>query len=191
MNRFKRAILFVIIGFAMSICIPAFAVDTGKELTRKCRENLRNLNKITAKALKEHDDKTLPTWSPYSNVKTMILGVEYLPKDPVPPTRDCEYFLVNLGNNDYQWYCALHGVLKGKTKLGFKYHEHYITAKVAPRYKVIKNYQQHIKNLYEWTEYSPTLYESIQYRYNTNPITTILILVFAGIAFIFIYKNVF
>lgn len=191
MNNAKRLILLVAIGFFIGSCIPAFAIDTGKEITRKCRENLRSLNSITEKAIKEHDDKALPTWSPYSNVKTMILGIEYLPKDPVPPTKDCEYFIVSLGQNDFQWYCSLHGVLKGKTKLGFKYHQHYITGNIAPRYKVIKNYETHVKHLYEWTEYSPTLYESIQYRYNSNPITTIIILVLFGMATIFIYKSVF
>ena len=187
---FNRKIVLLTLCF-LSVFLISYAKDESKILTAKCRSNIEALNAATSKFIKDHPGTGLPTWSTYDNMKTMILGVKYLPKDPVPPTKDCEYCFVSLGPNNFQWYCNLHGVIRGSKEVSFYYHQYRFTARIDPEYKMVKSYQKHIKSLYEWTEYYPTIYERFQYKYNQNPISTIATLCFAGIVIIFIYKNVF
>lgn len=186
----KKMMIFLLLAAALLLNGTAEAIDTGKLLTNQCRTNLKMLNEATAKFLRENDS-ALPAWSPYKNAKDMLLEIKYLPKDPVPPTKDCEYFLVSLSTNDYQWYCNIHGTLEGDKSVTFNYHEHKFIAKTNSRYQIIRKYDDHVTNLLRWTEYKPTAKEKLIYQYNKNPTTTILIVVIGCIALIFIYKNVF
>lgn len=182
----------IIFLFLLLLCfsLPVQAVDTGKLLTNQCRANLKMLNDAVAKFLSENDS-ALPAWSPYENVKTMLLEIKYLPKDPELPTKDCKYHFVSLSTHDYQWYCDLHGMLEGDKSVTFNYHEHKFTAKTNSRYQNIKKYKDHMQNLLRWTEYNPTPVEKLKYHYNKNPATTIALFVIAAIALLFVYKNVF
>lgn len=175
----------------LSISVSLFALDTGKLITGKCRANLEYLNKATKKYLDENPGKGLPSWSTYENMKTMLMGIKYLPKDPVPPTKDCKYCFVSLGPKNFQWYCDLHGVIDGKKNLSFYYHEHRLQARIDPAYQVIKSYNKHVKNLYRWTEYYPTFTEKLKYNYNENPMTTIVTFILGAVVLLVIYKSVF
>jgi hypothetical protein len=187
-KKMQKAFLFLCVFIL--IAQSAFAIDTGKLITNECRANLKMLNEVTKKYLEENDSG-LPAWSTYKNVKDMLIGVKYLPKDPVPPTRDCQYYLVSLGTHDFQWYCNLHGVIDGDKTITFNYHEHKIMAKTSSRYMQIEKYEKHTNDLLRWTEYNPTISEKLKYNYNKNPVTTVFIAVFVVMVIWFIYRNVF
>lgn len=174
----------------MFLCHSGQAIDTGKLLTNQCRANLKMLNDATAKFVSENES-ALPAWSPYKNIKDMLFEIKYLPKDPVPPTKDCKYFFLSLSRNDYQWYCDLHGTIDGDKSITFDYHEHKIIAKTNSRYDHIKKYKDHVQNLLRWTDYRPTPTEKLKYQYNKNPTTTVVIMIVGIIILFFIYKNVF
>lgn len=189
-ENMKKSLPVLLIVMLLAVAGSAWAADTGKLLTNKCRANLKYLNEATEKFLKENDS-SLPAWSPYRSVKDMLLEMKYLPTDPVGPTKDCEYFLVSLNSNDFQWYCNVHGTLEGDKSVTFNYHEHKFTAKVTSRYEVVQKYKEHSANLLRWTEYIPTPKEKLLYQYNKNPVTTILIMV-AGLVILFVvYRTVF
>ncbi|GAB4270731.1 MAG: hypothetical protein Kow0029_07770 [Candidatus Rifleibacteriota bacterium] len=185
----KNAYCFLLI-FLLMLSAHASAEDTGKLITNKCRANLKMLNEAVKKFVAENDS-SLPAWSTYKNVKDMLLEIKYLPHDPVPPTKDCKYYLVAPSRHDFQWYCDIHGMLEGDKTITFNYHEHKITAKTNSRYLNIKKYADHTKDLLRWTEYNPTPMEKLKYHYNKNPMTTILLLIFGVLVIFFIYKNVF
>ncbi|MGM0600059.1 MAG: hypothetical protein ACQETH_09620 [Candidatus Rifleibacteriota bacterium] len=185
-----RYLIPVIILLMITAHSALFAVDTGKVFAGKCRDNLKYLNDAVQKFVNENDT-SLPAWSTYENVKTMLLGLEYLPRDPVPPTKDCKYFLVSNSRDDFQWYCALHGVLDGDKTISFHYHEHRTVAKTSSRYMKIEKYKDHTKDLLRWTNYYPTPMERLKYQYNKNPLTTVIIVVFAVLVLFFIYRNLF
>ncbi len=191
MKLFKQAIaiVFAVVFIAFSTS-TAFAIDTGKEITQECRANLKMLNEATEKYLKE-TGKNIPRWSDYDNAKTMYLGTQYLPKPPVPPTKDCKYFLVALSSDNFQWYCDLHGVLDGDKTITFKYHEHRLMAKTNSSFKVVEKYELHTRELLRWTQYSPTLKEKLMYQYNKNPITTCIGIFMGLMVVLFLYKNLF
>jgi hypothetical protein len=186
----KKFLLILLLASLFVSAQPLWAVDTGKLLTNECRANLKMLNKATEKFVAENDSG-LPAWSTYKNVRDMLLEIKYLPKDPVPPTKDCTYFLVSLNTNDFHWYCNLHGTLEGDKTITFNYHEHKIMAKTNSRYLVIDKYKDHTRDLLRWTEYSPTLAEKIKYNYNKNPTTTMVLVILGVLVIFFIYKNVF
>lgn len=154
------------------------ATDTGKVINNRCRQNLKMLNEITARFVREKGEP-LPPWARYQTVKTSLMDYDYLPKDPEAPTPDCKYFLISNSNNDFQWYCSLHGVLDGEKTITFQYHEHRLMAKTTERYLNNERYKDHVSDLLRWTEYRPTPVEQFKYQYNMNPLSTILIL--AGI----------
>jgi hypothetical protein len=164
------------------------ADDTGKLINNKCRQNLKTLNETTAKFVKDTNEH-LPPWARYDTVKSSLMSFDYLPQDPIAPTPDCKYFLISNSREDFQWYCALHGVLDGEKTITFQYHEHRIMAKTTDRYMNNKRYKEHNSDLLRWTEYSPTPVERLKYHYNMNPLSTILIM--SGIVFVilFVYRS--
>lgn len=186
----KKLIVYLLLAGFFCCQSPAYALDTGKLLTNKCRANLKMLNEAVNKYVEEKDTG-LPAWSPYDNVKTMLLEIKYLPKDPIPPTKDCKYYLVSLTSKDHQWYCDIHGMLEGDQTITFNYHEHKIMAKTNSRYLNVKKYKDHTKDLLRWTEYNPTPTEKLRYQYNKDPLTTVVMMVLGVFLVIFIYKNVF
>ena len=186
----KNNILFFVFFLLLTITSASSAEDTGKKLTLNCIKNLKALNEATAKFVKE-TGKELPPCAPYKTVKSMLMGVKYLPKDPTSPTKNCTYNLVSLGPKNFQWYCDLHGVANGPKKHSFFYHEHKMTAKINPAFKNIKKYSAHTKNLMRWFTYRQTLPEKIKYQYNQNPLTTMVIGVIVALAALFLYKSVY
>lgn len=164
------------------------AADTGKLITNQCRQNLKMLNEITEKFVKDTGDH-LPPWAQYKTVKSSLMSFDYLPKDPVGPTPDCKYYLVSNSRDDFQWYCGLHGVLEGEKTITFQYHEHRIMAKTTSRYMNNSRYKDHTSDLLRWTEYTPTPVERFKYQYNMNPLSTILLLSGLFVVFLFVYRN--
>jgi hypothetical protein len=185
----KLLTLLFMVGLILGSPV-ARAEDTGKLITNKCRANLKYLNDAVEKFVEENDS-ALPAWSPYSNVKTMLLELKYLPRDPEPPTKNCKYYLVSLSRNDFQWYCDIHGTLEGDQTVTFNYHEHKFIAKTNSKYKNIKKYDDHTKELLRWTDYHPTPMEKLKYHYNKNPLTTIIMMVGGVFILIFVIKNVY
>ena len=164
------------------------AADTGKLITNQCRQNLKTLNETTAKFVKDTNEH-LPPWARYDTVKSSLMSFDYLPKDPVPPTPDCKYFLISNSREDFQWYCSLHGVLDGEKTITFQYHEHRIMAKTTQRYMTNKRYQDHNSDLLRCTEYTPTPVERFKYHYNMNPLSTILIMSGIVLVIFVVYRS--
>lgn len=167
------------------------AQTTGQTINMKCRENLRMLNEATANYINETRTPALPPWTTFENAKNMLLGLDYLPKDPEPPTENCKYFLVSSDLRDFQWYCNLHGVLEGDKTISFRYQEHQLQARTNSKYNHIKNYQQHTQNLLRWTEYHPSPMENLKYYYNSSPVTTIITVTIAFLLLVYFYRRIF
>lgn len=172
--------IFFIILVTLFTAQNLYGANTGKEINSKCRSNLRLLNKATTDMLKSKVFD-LPQWESYKQASNSFLSADkYLDgKKILGPTLDCEYFLVSLNNNDFQWYCNLHGVLEGEKTISFRYHEHQLQGKSSDKYMVNDNYKKHVQSMLQWTEYTPTPLEVFKYHYNMNPImTTILGILF-------------
>lgn len=168
--------LYLLLLLALFVSNTAFAVNTGKEITSKCRANLKQLNDITAKFLSK-TNKDLLKWAPYKLVFSSLIPEDYIEKPIVSPSADCKYYLISIDNKDFQWYCDIHGVIDGDNNLSFRYHEHQMNAKTCSRYKINENYEKHCKDLLHWTEYTPTPKEFFLYHYNMNPKTTTILAV--------------
>ncbi len=181
-------LLFICLTVNILFVPPASALDTGKIITNQCRQNLKMLKERTQKFLDENEDG-LPMWASYDVVKSTLIGHNYFPDDPVSPTRDCVYNVVSVGGGDFQWVCNIHGVLDGEKTITFRYHEHRIIAKVSARYDSVPKYKDHVKDLYRWTNYSPTAMEKIKFYYNMNPLTTIILLIGGVLLMFFVYRN--
>lgn len=166
----------------------AFAVDTGKVITNECRKNLKWLNELTERFIKETNGR-IPQWDSYQALKKKFITSDYLPNDPKPPTTDCKYYLVSNDPNDFQWYCRLHGVLEGDKTLVFRYKEHRIMAKTSSQYMSREQYKTDTLELLRRTNYTPRPMEWIKYHYNMNPITTGLTLVACIGLFLFLYRS--
>lgn len=168
--------IFLIAIAALFIVNSLFAANTGKEINNKCRTNLKLLNTGTAEMLKKNRID-LPKWATYKQATSSFLDPDkYLEGKKIEgPTPDCQYFLVSLSGNDYQWLCNLHGVLDGDKTVSFRYREHQLQGKTAEKYMINDNYKEHVQNLLHWTEYTPTPKEAFLYQYNMNPITTTVI----------------
>jgi hypothetical protein len=185
----KKGFLIVPLLFFCMLSTVIHADDTGKVITNQCRQNLKMLNEGTRKFLQE-SDSAIPIWGKYETIKSSLIDYNYYPKDPVPPTRDCHYYLVSTSRDDFQWYCDLHGVLEGEKTITFRYHEHQLMAKTSSRYANIPKYADHVKDLLRWTEYNPTPVEKLKFYYNMNPMTTVIGLVGGFLLLLFIYRNV-
>jgi len=181
---------FLLLFLLILTCTQVSAEDTGKAITFKCRQNLKMLNDGTARFLKENDSG-IPAWGKYDVIKTSLIDYNYFPKDPEPPTSNCNYHLVSVSRDDYQWLCDLHGVLDGEKTVTFRYREHRILAKTTSRYENIPKYRDHINDLLRWTEYEPTALEKLKYYYNMNPVTTIFLSIGAILGVIFLYRNLY
>ncbi len=186
--RVARRMVVLMVGLALTG--PGWAVEPGFEITKACRANLTMLNEATAKYVKDGNTQ-LPTWDKFDNMFTMCLGTKYVPKKPIPPTPDCEYFFVCKNLDNFDWYCNIHGVIGGDKRYTFRYHEYQFTAQVNTKYLTISKYKTHDENLLRWCGYVPTLMEDIKYQYARNPFTTMVIVGF-GLMFVwFVYRNIF
>ncbi len=185
----KRIVKLLLLSFLCLTLQAVLAEDTGKLINNKCRANLKTLNEGTAKFLAEKD-LGLPMWANLETVTSSLIDQKYFAEKIEPPTRDCKYNLVAVSRDDYQWYCDLHGVLEGEKSVTFMYHEHRLMGKTSKRYENIPRYKEHVKDMLRWTEYQPTPGEKLRYQYNSSPITTIIMCIFAVIVLIFIYRNV-
>lgn len=186
----KHFILTFMIAVLMTT-VTAMAQTTGQTINLKCRENLRMLNEATASYISGTRSPVLPSWTTYDNAKNMLLGMEYLPKDPEPPTENCKYFLVSSDLKNYQWYCSLHGVLEGDKTISFRYQEHKLQARTSSKFDGIRNYKLHTQDLLRWTEYRPSPMENLKYYYNSSPVTTIVIVIMAFLLLVYFYRQIF
>lgn len=186
-----KKILTILAILTVLLASEVFAANPGKEINNKCRANLKALNSATADFLKSNR-ADLPKWAPYKLVfSSLIEPTKYLDKKIESPTPDCQYFLVSIDNNDYQWYCEIHGVLEGERTLTFRYHEHELSGKTCSRYMINENYEKHAQNLLHWTEYTPTPLETFKYHYNTNPLTTTILSVLFVVVAVVTIKQFF
>lgn len=180
-------LLASIFMFPADLC----AKDTGKELTRLCRENLKKLNASTEQFQQQNPFSTLfiLQWSPLEKISEDMKFMEILGNDFKPVTPNCGYSYVSNNKDDWQWCCNLHGVLEGDKNLSFRYREHRMLAKINTKYLSIPEYDVHSKNLERWITYVPTVKERIIYNFNMNPITTSITAVLVVIGLIaLIYK---
>ena len=142
MNKIKTIILFLFV-IVSSI---SFAANPGRDISNKCRQNLKLLNTGTEKMLKS---KTyiLPKWSSYKQaISTFLDSEKHLDgKKTVGPTPDCDYYLISLDNNDFQWLCMLHGVLDGDQNLSLNYHEFVLQGKSNSKFMSNDNYKKHVQ----------------------------------------------
>ncbi len=180
-----KKIGFILLLMSMFITSILFADNPSKEINNKCRQNLKLLNSATAEMLKEKGQE-IHSWTSMTQFNKMFLDFnKFLDiKKIVGPTPSCEYYLVYLSKDDYQWLCNLHGVLDGNHTLSLKYHEYQLQGKTCDRYKSIKEYEKHTKEMLTWTEYTLTPKEFFKYQYNTNPImTTVITIVLVIVSF--------
>lgn len=188
MKTYLKLVFMLAVMLFTAGVLSLSADDTGKVITNQCRQNLKMLNEVTEKFVKETSDH-LPPWARYETVKSSLMSFDYLPKDPVGPTLDCKYYLVSNSRDDFQWYCGLHGVIDGEKTITFQYHEHRTMAKTSSRYMTNKRYKEHTSDLLRWTEYTPTPVERFKYHYNMNPLSTILLLSGLLVVTLFVYRN--
>ena len=178
--------------FTLLLSVVSYAANVSRELNNKCRQNLKILNNGTQLMLKQ-TSRELPKWVSYKQaIKDFLYPEKYLEnKTIVPPTVDCDYYLVSNDNNDYQWLCYLHGVLEGNQTLSFRYHEHQFQGKVSDRFMNNEQYKKHYQNMLHWTEYSPTPKEFLIYHYNMNPIVTTITCVVLVLGSFYLIKSFF
>lgn len=188
-----KKILLIVIATVLFIGNSAYAANTGKDINNKCRSNLKLLNAGTADMLKKVVRYDLPKWTSLAQATNSFLDPEkYLEGKKIEgPTPDCQYFLVSLNNNEYQWLCNLHGVIEGDKTVSFRYREHQLQGKTSEKYMINENYKEHVQNLLHWTEYTPTPLEAFKYQYNMNPITTTIISIILVVVSIFTLKTFF
>ena len=120
-----KKILLIAIATVLLFANSVYAVNTGKEINNKCRSNLKLLNAGTAAMLKNNTKYDLPKWLTLAQATNSFLDPEkYLENKKIEgPTPDCQYFLVSLNNDEYQWLCNLHGVIDGDKTVSFRYRE--------------------------------------------------------------------
>lgn len=188
-----KKILLIAIATVLLFANSVYAVNTGKEINNKCRSNLKLLNAGTAAMLKNNTKYDLPKWLTLAQATNSFLDPEkYLENKKIEgPTPDCQYFLVSLNNDEYQWLCNLHGVIDGDKTVSFRYREHQLQGKTAEKYMVNESYKEHVQNLLHWTEYTPTPVEAFKYQYNMNPITTTIISIIVLVVAVFTLKTFF
>ena len=189
--KMKMSVLIVTgLIFFLGILGTAFAIDPGFELAKSCRAHLTVLNAATKKCIAD-GTMGFPTWDTFEHVYTMLLSTKYVPQKPTKPTPDCEYFIVFMNVNNYDWYCNLHGVESGDRSITIRYHEYSFPSKVNSKYMSIPKYKSHYDNIVRWVGYTPTLWEDVKYRYTRNPLTTIIYVIFGVLAAYFTYKNIY
>ncbi len=172
MKKIKIVFLFIFVFISFTV----FAANPGRDISNKCRQNLKLLNLGTEKMLK-NKNYNLPKWSTYKQAISTFLDPEkYLDNQKIiGPTHDCEYCIVSLDNNDFQWLCMLHGVLNGEQNLSLNYHEYVLQGKSNKKFMGIDNYKKHVQDMLRWTEYTMTPTEFFKYHYSMNPILTSII----------------
>lgn len=186
----RKIILLLIMVLVVSV---VFAANPGRDINNKCRQNLKLLNSATQTFLKKNSDYVLTTWSTYQQAVGSFLDADkYLDgKKIVGPTHDCEYYLISINRNDFQWLCNLHGVIEGDQNLSLKYHEFLLQGKSNSKYMGVENYKKHVQDMVRWTEYTLTPVEFFKYNYNMNPvITTVLTVLLAAVSF-YLLKSFF
>jgi len=181
----------LMVGVLLSLAMVGWAADPSYEKTNACRNNLKNLKGALEKALKARSDLELPKWGPMEDVFNLALAGTHLPQKPVGPTLDCRYFLVCKNRQTWDWLCDLHGTLDGGESLTFRYHEFQFTAKVNRQYEDVVQYKQHLERMRSWLSYSPSVMESLKFRYQQNPTTAVILAVLGVVVILFIYRNVF
>ena len=188
-----KKIKYILLLVSVFISSILFAANPSKEINNKCRQNLKLLNEATEKMLQDKKNYKLQTWSTYNQAITNFLDSDkYLDgKKIVGPTPDCEYYLVSINDNDFQWLCNLHGVIDGNTVYTLRYHEFQLQGKSNKKYEVNENYENHVKEMLRWTEYTLTPKEFIKYHYNMNPILTTVISIVLVVGSFLLLKSFF
>lgn len=187
MNK-NKYIIFIFM--CLTFCTSVFA-KTGKEINADCRKNLKALNDATLEMLKNNHDTILPQWKDFDEFYKSSKLANYLKETITPPTHDCRYNLVSKNQSNFQWCCELHGVYNGDKIYTFKYHEHEISGRTNSDFTSIKEYNEHVKTMLQWTEYRQSPIEMLKYNYSTNPITTVLISIGVLIVGIIVFKKVY
>ena len=183
MKKIRTIIILILVLFS-SI---SFAANPSKEINSKCRKNIRLLNTGTALAIKQNSNINIPKWGSLKQALSTFLDKEkHLEgKEIVGPTPDCEYYIVSLSKDDYQWLCNLHGVIDGEHSVSLQYHEYLLQGKTCKKYESNENYKKHLKDMIRWTEYTLTPKEFFMFHYNQNPIvTTVLSIILVVVSFI-------
>ncbi len=166
-------------------------VDLGFEIVKSCRKNMIMLREGTEKCIKETHPEIPIDVTPFDQVYTMVLTGKYIPQKPGSPTIDCKYSLVYKSPDNWDWFCAIHGVINGNETLTIPYHEFEFTVPFNTNFLEMKKYKSHFDNVMNWTMYSRTLNEAIKFHYRKNPTTT-LIMVIVGAAFVwYVYRSIF
>lgn len=171
------------------LCVSE-AADPGYEIARACRANLNMLRDATEKRIQSGFTE-FPTWAKMSDIRTMILTGRYLPAEIIPPTLDCEYFLVFKNPKTFDWYCNLHGLVGGDGSTTFRYHAYQFTAYTSSKYMNISKYKTHTDNIIGWASYEPTAVENFRYHYARNPMTTLLLTGLGIFTCLYILKSLF
>ena len=183
MKKIRTIIILILVLFS-SI---SFAANPSKEINNKCRKNIKLLNEGTALAIKQNSNINIPKWGSLKQALSTFLDKEkHLEgKEIVGPTPDCEYYIVSLSKEDYQWLCNLHGVIEGNQNLTLQYHEFLLSGKTNSKYESNENYKKHMNEMIRWTEYTLTPKEFLKFHYNQNPIvTTVLSIIIVIVSFV-------
>lgn len=193
-NKGSRGI-FLFMLLCLHLCLGAnmaLGLDPSFEKTKACKENLKMLREALAALMKSNPKVEIPIdVTKYDTIYTLLLTQKFLPKQPVKPTTDCDYFLVYKNSNNHDWFCNLHGVVSGDQRLTFPYHEFEFTAQFNSNFLTLTKYKKHYDDVMRWTAYARTLSETVKYNYSRNPTTT-LITVVMGLLFVwFVYRNIF
>ena len=184
----KQISIFLLL-FNIFISSTIYAGDTGKQINVMCRNNLKMLNQGT-KELLSNEKIIMHPWTSYEDFIKKASLEKYIKETPKSPTIDCNYFLVNKGNN-FQWCCSLHGVVDGNKTITFKYHEYELMAKTNSEFESIPEYSKHEKDILGWLDYSRSPKEMLIFNFNANPIVTTIFCIIVLFITLFLIKTIY